>query len=93
MFILFQISVPGTPFNVQHRDRSLIPNRAGENPSPLFAPPTHQPLQGALTHAEDLTPIGRMLAQLPVDIVVGKMLIMATIFHVSAPTLPLCRQV
>ena len=31
---------------------------------------------------ERLTPIGRMLAQLPVDIVVGKMLIMGTLFHV-----------
>ena len=31
---------------------------------------------------EKLTPIGRMLAQLPVDIVVGKMLIMGTLFHV-----------
>lgn len=30
-----------------------------------------------------------MLAQLPVDIVVGKMLIMATIFHVSSDSSPL----
>lgn len=39
-------------------------------------------MQGALLPSEELSPIGRMLAQLPVDIVVGKMLIMATIFHV-----------
>ena len=30
-----------------------------------------------------LTPIGRMLAQLPVDVVIGKMLIMASLFEVS----------
>lgn len=30
-----------------------------------------------------MTPIGQMLAKLPVDIVIGKMLIMGTVFHVS----------
>lgn len=30
--------------------------------------------QGALDDAEDLTPIGSLLAQLPVDVVVGEML-------------------
>ena len=38
--------------------------------------------QGALTGEEQLTMIGRMLAQLPVDVVMGKMLIMGTIFNV-----------
>ena len=39
--------------------------------------------QGALTEEEELTPTGHMLAQLPVDEVIGKMLIMGTMFHVS----------
>ena len=39
--------------------------------------------QGALTNDEHLTLIGRMLAQLPVDVVMGKMLIMATVFNVG----------
>ena len=38
--------------------------------------------QSAITEAEVLTPIGRMLAQLPVDVVIGKMLIMASLFEV-----------
>ena len=33
---------------------------------------------------ETLTPIGQMLAKLPVDIVIGKMLIMGTVFHVRS---------
>ena len=36
--------------------------------------------QGALSVDETLTTVGRMLAQLPVDVVVGKMLIMASVF-------------
>ncbi|XP_077992529.1 putative ATP-dependent RNA helicase DHX34 [Glandiceps talaboti] len=43
--------------------------------------------QGALTEDEKLTPIGKMLAQLPVDVVIGKMLIMGTVFHVIHPVL------
>jgi len=38
--------------------------------------------QGALTGEEQLTMIGQMLSQLPVDVVIGKMLIMGTIFNV-----------
>ena len=39
--------------------------------------------QGAITQQEEtLTPLGEMLAQLPVDVVVGKMLIMAALFDV-----------
>lgn len=33
---------------------------------------------------ETLTPIGEMLAKLPVDVVIGKMLIMGTLFNVSS---------
>lgn len=36
--------------------------------------------QGALSSSEALTTIGQMLAQLPVDVVIGKMLIMASVF-------------
>ena len=40
-------------------------------------------LQGAVKEDESLTPIGQMLANLPVDVVIGKMLIMGSVFHVS----------
>ena len=43
--------------------------------------------QAALTTDEKLTPIGEMLANLPVDIVMGKMLIMGSIFHMMDPVL------
>uniref|UniRef100_A0A6G1RPJ1 Helicase-associated domain-containing protein n=1 Tax=Hypotaenidia okinawae TaxID=2861861 RepID=A0A6G1RPJ1_9GRUI len=43
--------------------------------------------QGALDDAEDLTPIGNLLAQLPVDVVVGKMLVLGTLFGLAEPTL------
>ena len=39
--------------------------------------------QGAITADEKLTPIGTMLSRLPVDVVIGKMLIMGTIFQVG----------
>ena len=39
--------------------------------------------QGALASDESLTPIGQMLSMLPVDVVIGKMLIMGSIFNVS----------
>ena len=39
--------------------------------------------QSALDKSEELTPMGKMLAELPVDIQIGKMLIMASIFHVN----------
>ncbi len=38
--------------------------------------------QGALTGDEKLTPVGNMLSRLPVDVVIGKMLIMGTVFQV-----------
>ena len=40
--------------------------------------------QGAITGDEKLTPIGTMLSRLPVDVVIGKMLIMGTIFQVRS---------
>ncbi|NXL68964.1 DHX34 helicase, partial [Chordeiles acutipennis] len=43
--------------------------------------------QGALDEAEDLTPIGNLLAQLPVDVVVGKMLVLGALFGLVEPTL------
>ena len=39
-------------------------------------------IKGALTSDEKLTSTGKMLAQLPVDVVIGKMLIMGSLFHV-----------
>ena len=38
--------------------------------------------QGATNRQEELTPIGMMLSRLPVDVVIGKMLIIGTIFQV-----------
>uniref|UniRef100_A0A8V5GT56 Uncharacterized protein n=1 Tax=Melopsittacus undulatus TaxID=13146 RepID=A0A8V5GT56_MELUD len=43
--------------------------------------------QGALDEAEQLTPIGTILAQLPVDVVVGKMLVLGALFGLAEPTL------
>ncbi|XP_059177423.1 probable ATP-dependent RNA helicase DHX34 isoform X2 [Physella acuta] len=43
--------------------------------------------QGALSSDESLTPIGQMLAMLPVDVVIGKMLIMGSIFNMIDPVL------
>lgn len=42
---------------------------------------------GALTKEEDLTALGGHLAQLPVDVNVGKMLIMGALFHCLSPVL------
>ncbi|XP_006898695.1 PREDICTED: probable ATP-dependent RNA helicase DHX34 [Elephantulus edwardii] len=43
--------------------------------------------QGALDSEEALTPIGSLLAQLPVDVVIGKMLILGSVFHLAEPVL------
>ncbi|XP_029475820.1 probable ATP-dependent RNA helicase DHX34 [Rhinatrema bivittatum] len=43
--------------------------------------------QGALDDAEHLTPIGNLLAKLPVDVVIGKMLILGSLFSVVEPVL------
>ena len=58
---------------------------------PFIEPPTSDSIDHslmfliehtALNEKEELTPMGKMLSELPVDIQIGKMLIMATIFHV-----------
>ncbi|XP_050184089.1 probable ATP-dependent RNA helicase DHX34, partial [Myiozetetes cayanensis] len=43
--------------------------------------------QGALDEHEDLTPIGHLLAHLPVDVVVGKVLVLGALLHLAEPTL------
>ncbi|GFS00064.1 pre-mRNA-splicing factor ATP-dependent RNA helicase DHX15, partial [Elysia marginata] len=43
--------------------------------------------QGALASDESLTPIGQMLSMLPVDVIIGKMLIMGSIFNMIDPIL------
>uniref|UniRef100_A0A452H9F0 Uncharacterized protein n=1 Tax=Gopherus agassizii TaxID=38772 RepID=A0A452H9F0_9SAUR len=43
--------------------------------------------QGALDEAESLTPIGSLLAQLPVDVVIGKMLVLGALFGLAGPVL------
>ena len=43
--------------------------------------------QNALTTDGDMTSVGRMLARLPVDIVIGKMLIMGSLFNMVDPVL------
>ncbi|XP_046400213.1 probable ATP-dependent RNA helicase DHX34 [Ischnura elegans] len=45
--------------------------------------------QGALTSNEKLTTIGKVLSELPVDIAIGKMLIMGSLFHHVEPVLSL----
>lgn len=45
--------------------------------------------QGALTADEDLTPTGRILAQLPVDVTIGKVLILGCVFRLVDPVLSL----
>ncbi len=63
---------------------------------PFIEPPSNQSIehsilylieQNALTESEELTSMGKMLAELPVDIQIGKMLIMASIFHITEPVI------
>uniref|UniRef100_A0A0C9QE91 Dhx34 protein n=1 Tax=Fopius arisanus TaxID=64838 RepID=A0A0C9QE91_9HYME len=65
---------------------------------PFIEPPPPQSLEnailslkehGAITDNEKLTCIGRTLSRLPVDITIGKMLIMGSIFHQVEPVLSL----
>ena len=42
---------------------------------------------GALTADEALTPLGSVLSCLPVDVHIGKMLILGSVFHVTDPVL------
>lgn len=39
---------------------------------------------------ESLTPLGQVLARLPVDVTIGKILILGTIFHILEPLLTIC---
>ncbi|MEQ2190544.1 DEAH (Asp-Glu-Ala-His) box polypeptide 34 [Xenoophorus captivus] len=43
--------------------------------------------QGALDSRGELTSIGRLLAQLPVDVVIGKMLVLGSLFNLVEPVL------
>uniref|UniRef100_A0A9J7Y4J3 DEAH (Asp-Glu-Ala-His) box polypeptide 34 n=2 Tax=Cyprinus carpio TaxID=7962 RepID=A0A9J7Y4J3_CYPCA len=43
--------------------------------------------QGALDEERELTSIGRLLAQLPVDVVIGKMLVLGSVFNLVEPVL------
>ena len=65
---------------------------------PFLEPPTPQSIeeslrslkeQSALTDSEELTPMGKMLARLPVDITIGKMLILSSVFDITEPILSL----
>ncbi|KAG6801736.1 ATP-dependent RNA helicase DHX34 [Apis mellifera caucasica] len=65
---------------------------------PFIEPPSPESIEnsiislkehGALTDNEKITCIGRTLARLPVDITIGKMLIMGSIFHQIEPVLSL----
>lgn len=63
---------------------------------PFIEPPSKSSLDGAsaflrqqnaISETGDLTTIGRILALLPVDVVVGKMLVMGTLFDMVEPVL------
>ena len=63
---------------------------------PFIEPPSEASLdsassflrqQNAISESGDLTAIGKMLALLPVDVVIGKMLIMGTLFDMVEPVL------
>ncbi|XP_072286092.1 probable ATP-dependent RNA helicase DHX34 [Pyxicephalus adspersus] len=43
--------------------------------------------QGALDANEEVTPIGNLLAKLPVDVVIGKMLILGSLFNLVEPVM------
>ncbi|UYV65359.1 DHX34, partial [Cordylochernes scorpioides] len=45
--------------------------------------------EGALTETEVLTPVGKMLSRLPVDVTLGKMLILGSVFNLLEPMLTL----
>ena len=40
---------------------------------------------GAISAAETLTPLGALLASLPVDVNVGKLLALSSLFHLTGP--------
>uniref|UniRef100_A0A1A8BN18 DEAH (Asp-Glu-Ala-His) box polypeptide 34 n=2 Tax=Nothobranchius kadleci TaxID=1051664 RepID=A0A1A8BN18_NOTKA len=48
---------------------------------------TYLKQQGALDNRSELTSIGKLLAQLPVDVVIGKMLVLGSLFNLVEPML------
>lgn len=65
---------------------------------PFLEPPSLQSIeqairslkeQSAITENEELTPMGQMLAKLPVDISIGKMLILSSVFDLTETILSL----
>ncbi|XP_026879499.2 probable ATP-dependent RNA helicase DHX34 [Electrophorus electricus] len=48
---------------------------------------TYLKQQGALDTRGELTPIGRLLSQLPVDVVIGKLLVLGSLFNLVEPVL------
>ncbi|XP_076850289.1 putative ATP-dependent RNA helicase DHX34 isoform X2 [Brachyhypopomus gauderio] len=48
---------------------------------------TYLKQQGALDTSGELTPIGRLLSQLPVDVVIGKLLVLGSLFNLVEPVL------
>lgn len=69
------------------RDATLFPFIEPPPKSSLVNASYFLKQQKALTAEGDLTPIGQMLARLPVDIVIGKMLIMGSLFNMVDPVL------
>ncbi|XP_057306625.1 probable ATP-dependent RNA helicase DHX34 isoform X2 [Hydractinia symbiolongicarpus] len=69
------------------RDATLFPFIEPPPKSSLVNASYFLKQQKALTAQGDLTPIGQMLARLPVDIVIGKMLIMGSLFNMVDPVL------
>ncbi|XP_040511041.1 probable ATP-dependent RNA helicase DHX34 isoform X2 [Gallus gallus] len=57
------------------------------SPSSLESALRYLHAQGALDDTEELTPIGTLLAQLPVDVVLGKMLVLGSLLALADPTL------
>lgn len=55
--------------------------------SSIQAAVTYLKEQGALDSCSELTSIGSLLAQLPVDVVIGKMLVLGSLFHLVEPVL------
>ena len=75
---------------------------AGDNVNPRtfpwLEPPQREALEaaawnlrdhGATTASETLTPLGALLASLPVDINVGKLLVLSSLFHLTGPAVTL----
>ncbi|NXK43497.1 DHX34 helicase, partial [Piprites chloris] len=68
-------------------DPRTFPFLEAPPPASLAAAIRYLQDQGALDERENLTPIGHLLAHLPVDVVVGKVLVLGALLHLSEPTL------